>query len=332
MPTLLLSPHGTDLRSLRMFNDVPDGCLLDRWGREPGCLSPRVPYLLGSDQGFNELRYCHEVEPYSGVLCDICQDFGGPTTVALAEIFADLQAAENDGPDALSYAQAATSVYTARRRQFRAATRSHAQALDNYRRATVRGAPQGLPRTQALEAVRRSGQELNDAFRLEINIALKHSYVRSTMMTPAGTRVPDRVRDSPKITRLELRSLEQAATVSRFARFARWLGPGALVVDIGERIAHVRKVSDAGGDWHREVFVETGGFIISSPIGGMGTRLTILLTGETLLITRSPALAVATASAGVSATAHATEFADRLGKDAAGQFYDQIAHLLKHGS
>jgi hypothetical protein len=332
MPTLLLSPRGTDLHSLRMFNDIPDGCLLDRWGREPSSLSPRVPYLLGSDQGFDELRYCHEVEPYSGVLCDICQDFGGPTTVALAEIFADMQAADNDGPDALSYAQAATSVYAARRRQFLSAMRNHEQSLDNYRRATARGAPQGLPRAQALEAVQRSGQELNDAFRLEVNMALKRAYTRSTLVTPAGKRVPDRVRNSPKITRLELRSLEQAASVSRFARVARWLGPGALAVDIAERIAHVRTVYDAGGDWHREVFVETGGFVTSSAIGGMGTRLTIFLSGGTLLITRSPALAVATAGAGVAATAHATDTADRLGKDAAGQFYDQIAHLLKHGS
>jgi len=331
MPTLLLSPHGTDLRSLRMFNDIPDGCLLDRWGREPGSLSPRVPYLLGSDQGFDELRYCHEVEPYSGVLCDICQDFGGPTTVALAEIFADMQAAENDGPDALTYAQAATGVYNARRRQFLGAMRKHEQALDNYRRATARGAPQGLPRTQALEAVQRSGQELNDAFRLEVNMALKRSYTRSTMMTPAGKRVPDRVRDSAKITRLELRSLEQAASVSSFASVARRLGPAALGVDISKRIAHVRKVYDAGGDWHREVFVETTGFVMSSTVGGIGTRLTLFLTGETLLITRSPALTFAAATAGISATAQATDTADRLGKDAAGQLYDQIAHLLKRG-
>jgi len=329
MPTLLLSPHGTDLRSLRMFNDIPDGCLLDRWGREPGSLSPRVPYLLGSDQGFDELRYCHEVEPYSGVLCDICQDFGGPTTVALAEIFADMQAAENDGPDALTYAQAATGVYNARRRQFLGAMRKHEQALDNYRRATARGAPQGLPRTQALEAVRRSGRELNDAFRLEINMALKHSYARSTMMTPAGKRVPDRVRNSQKITRLELRSLEQAATVSRFARFATWLGPGLVVVDIARRADHVHDVYEEGGDWQREAFVEIGGFFVSAGAGALGSYMSVIVISGTAVAFRSPPLTVAVGAKAISGTAHFTDRGDHYGKWAAGKLYDQVAHLFK---
>lgn len=329
MPTLLLSPHGTDLHSLRMFNDIPDGCLLDRWGREPSSLSARVPYLLGSDQGFDELRYCHEVEPYSGVLCDICQDFGGPTTVALAEIFADMQAADNDGPDALTYAQAATGVYNARRHQFLAALRRHEQALNNYRRATARGAPQGLPRTQALEAVRRSGQELNDAFRLEIDMALKRSYTRSTMVTPAGKRVPDRVRNSQKITRLELRSLEQAATVSRFARGATWLGPGLMVVDVARRGEHVHDVFEAGGDWHREAFVEVLGLAGSGVGGYLGSLFSIGLIGGTVIVTRSPALTVAAAGAAVPVTAHAADFEDRTGKQLAGWIYDRMASLPK---
>ena len=329
MPTLLLSPHGTDLHSLRMFNDIPDGCLLDRWGREPSSLSPRVPYLLGSDQGFDELRYCHEVEPYSGVLCDICQDFGGPTTVALAEIFADMQAAENDGPDALSYAQAATSVYAARRRQFLSAMRKHEQALDNYRRATARGAPQGLPRTQALEAVRRSGQDLNDAFRLEINIALKHSYARSTMMTPAGRRVPDRVRNSPKITRLDLRSLTQAGHLGWFGKVANRLGPGLVVVEAIQRAEHVRAVHDAGGDWKREAFVAASGFL-GGALGGAlvtaGTAPVILVVGAG---TRSPAAVVVVSAQSVALVSQAAAFGDSVGQRGAGLLYDKVVELLE---
>ena len=327
MPTLLLSPHGTDLHSLRMFNDIPDGCLLDRWGREPSSLSPRVPYLLGSDQGFDELRYCHEVEPYSGVLCDICQDFGGPTTVALAEIFADMQAADNDGPDALSYAQAATGVYNARRHQFLAALRRHEQALDNDRHATARGAPQGSPRTQALEAVRRSGQELNTAFQLEVKSARQSAIPRSTMQTPGGKRVPDRVRNSLKITRLDLRSIQQAANVSMFARAAKILSPGLLVVDCARRISHVRVVGDAGGNWHREAFAEAGGFVMSGIFGGASAGVSVVIIGETIIFLRSPALAVAAGTATMSATAHAMETGDRLGREAAGWLYDRIASL-----
>ena len=329
MPTLLLSPHGTDLHSLRMFNDIPDGCLLDRWGREPSSMSARVPYLLGSDYGFDETSYCRALEPSSGVLCDICQDFGGATTVALADIVADLLAARDDGPDALSYAQAATGVYAARRHQFLAALRRHEQALDNDRRATARGAPQGSPRTQALEAVRRSGQELNDAFRLELNMALKRSYTRSTMVTPSGGRVPDRVRDSQKVTRLELRSLEQAATVSRFARFATWLGPGLVVVDVARRGDHVHDVYEAGGDWHREAFVEVLGFAGSGVGGYLGSLFSMGLIGGAVIVTKSPALTVAAAGAAVPVTAHAADFGDRTGKQLAALIYDRMASLPK---
>jgi hypothetical protein len=91
MPTLLMCPHRSDLESLIRFHGVPEGSLLDRWGREPEWLSARVPYLLGSDYGHDELDYCRMLEPHGGLLCDMCQDFGSPATVALAELTSDFQ-------------------------------------------------------------------------------------------------------------------------------------------------------------------------------------------------------------------------------------------------
>ena len=150
------------------------------------------------------------------------------------------------------------------------------------------------------------------------------------MMTPAGKRVPDRVRDSPKITRLELRSLEQAAAVSRFARFATWLGPGLVVVDCAPRIVHVRDVYEAGGDWHREAFVEVLGFAGSGVGGYLGSLFSMGLIGGSVIVTRSPALTVAATGAAVRVTAHAADFGDRTGKQLAGWIYDRMASLPKH--
>ncbi|WP_018915436.1 hypothetical protein, partial [Thiomonas sp. FB-6] len=220
-------------------------------------------------------------------------------------------------------------VYAARRRQFLSAMRKHEQALDNYRRATARGAHQGLPRTQALEAVRRSGQELNTAFQLEVNSARQSAIPRSTMQTPGGKRVPDRVRNSLKITRLDLRSIQQAANVSMFARVAKILSPGLLVVDIAARGRHVHDMHKPGDDWHREVFVEIGGLLGSAGAGAAGSFLSIIVIGGTVFIFKSPALSVAVGTGAISATAHAIDGGDFYGKLVAGKIYDQVAHLMK---
>ncbi|MBU6441681.1 MAG: hypothetical protein KGS28_15760, partial [Betaproteobacteria bacterium] len=268
MPTLLMCPHRSDLRALVQFHGVPEGSLLDRWGREPDWLSARVPYLLGSDQGLDELDYCRMLEPHGGLLCDMCQDFGPAATVGLAELTVDLRSHAVDG---LSLAQAAADTYRGRMERFLEAMRQHQDAIDAYHRATRKGAPEGPPRAAARAALQRSGAELSHMFRQELALLTTNWFPRAMMLVSGKVLVPDRVRQQPKISRLDVRSKAQAWKLAELARYARYLSRGVLAIDLGRRIHNVHDVEQSGGDWYRQAFVEAGGFAAGA---GTGVALT----------------------------------------------------------
>lgn len=331
MPTLLISPHGTDLHTLRRFNDVPEGSVVDRWGREPRVLSPKEPYLLGSDDGRDESVYLSLLAHHAGPLCDLCQDFGGPTVVALADLVAEIQA-DHDGPDALSYAQAATGIYNGRRRQFQQALDRQQGALLDHYRATHGKAPKGVSPAQTREALLRSRQELNTAFRFEIDSALAHSHRRSRLYVPGRVSVPDRVRETRKVSRLDVSSLRQAGNLGRLGKISKRIAPGLLALDLGRRILHVREVRNAGGDWQREAFVESVGFAASANIGSRLTGASVLATGATAIATRSPSMTLVVGYGAVVVTPYAVDFTDEGAKAIAGLVYDKVAAFLRDRS
>ena len=272
MPTLLMCPNGSDLPSLTRFHDVPEGSLLDRWGREPRSLSPRVPYLLGSDHGGDELDYCRMLEPHGGLLCDMCQDFGGAATVGLAEISADLRSYLSRGESVVG---AAAGVYATRVARFAEAMERHQRAIEEHFRATHPGAPKTLSSRATREALLRSGAELSRMFRHELALVTKGWFPRSRMLVSGGAQVPDRVRHSPKISRLDVATRAVASKLVEWGHYARYLGRGLVVVDLGRRAQNVYEVQQSGGDWHRQAFVETGGF-------GAGLGTGVALTGVTM--------------------------------------------------
>ncbi|WP_018912964.1 hypothetical protein [Thiomonas sp. FB-6] len=244
MPTLLMCPYGSDVQSLRRWHDVPEGSLRDSWGLEPRLLSPKLPYLLGSDHGEDERDYCSTLAPYGGLLCDMCQDFGSPATVALAELTSDFQRYASTG---LAGGGSVADVYRKRVGRFLGAMRSHQEAIDAYHRATRRGAPEGPPRNAARAALQRTGDELNQMFRQELGQLTKTWSPRTTMLVSGRVVVPDRVRQKPKISRLDVRSRTEAWMLTKLGTSAKYLSRGFLVIDLGIRVQRVNAVSDSGG-------------------------------------------------------------------------------------
>lgn len=300
MPTLLMCPHRSDLQSLIRFHGVAEGSLLDRWGREPEWLSARVPYLLGSDYGHDELDYCRMLEPHGGLLCDMCQDFGGAATVALAELSVDLR---NHVLNGLSVAQAAADTYRGRMERFLEAMRQHQDAIDAYHRATRKGAPEGPPRAAARAALQRSGAELNSMFRQELALLTTNWFPRAMMLVSGKVLVPDRVRQIPKISRLDVRSKAQAWKLAELARYARYLSRGVLVIDLGRRIQNVYDVEQSGGDWRRQMAIEAAGFGGASIAGAASTLVGAGAIGAVAMLTPAgwALIVVGLAAAGMAA-------------------------------
>ena len=73
-------------------------------------------------------------------------------------------------------------------------------------------------------------------------------------------RVPDRVRHSRKLSRLDVASQAQASKLVELGRHAKYGNRGLLAIDLGRRGLNVHATHEDGGDWHRQAFVESAGF------------------------------------------------------------------------
>ncbi len=329
MPTLLMCPATAEVESLKRFHRVPDGALLDRWGQEPRMLAPGVPYLLGSDAGFDESLYLSELWPCGQLLCDMCQDFGCAATLGLADISFDLRRHASGG---LSFAGAMADVYQERIGRFSKAMEQHQQAIAAYHRATRPGAPKSLSKVAARDALLRSGAELRANFHHELERVTRNWYPRSTMLVSGSMRVPDRVRHSRKLSRLDVASKAQLSSLVKMARNAKYVGRGLVLIDLGRRGLNVKEVSDGGGDWQRQAFVETGGF-------GLAALAATVLTGaamtalETVVFATPVGWALIVAGLAVAGAAAVGALnISNLGENLAGQLYDQAVAFLRRGS
>ena len=321
MPTLLMCPGGAYASTLTDWDDVPEGSLRDRWGREPHRLSPRVPYLLGSDFGGDESGICGMLDPHGGLLCDLCQDFGGPTTVALAEISADLRRYASEG---LGAAGAVSDTYRARVARFAGAMQRHQEAVAAYHRATRAGAPGNPSRAAAREALQRSGAELNQQFHRELELSTRGWYPRSRMVVSGGAQVPDRVRNTPKLSRLDVRSQTQASALVQLAQGAKYVNRGVVVIDAGMRIQRVQETADSGEDWHRQAAIESAGFVGAVLGGSMGTAIGGAALGAVMAMTPAGWVVIVAGVAAAGITLTGTKTVGTAAELLVGGAYDSI--------
>lgn len=325
MPTLLMCPATADAESLKVFHRVPDGGLRDRWGQEPRVLAPGVPYLLGSDAGFDESLYCTELEPWGSLLCDICQDFGCAATLGLAEISSDLRRyASGEMP----WMAAAAGVYEERIGSFSTAMKRHQEAIVAYHGATRHGAPKNLSKVAARDELLRSGFDLRERFYHELHSVTRNWYPRPTMLVSGSMRVPDRVRHSPKLSRLDVASKAELSRLVELARHTKYVGRGLVAIDLGMRANRVQEAYEGGGDWHRQAFVEAAGFGFGF---GAGTVLTAA-TGSALelIVLATPAgwALIVGGLAAVGVVAVGSMAGSRLGELGSGRIYDDVVRLF----
>jgi hypothetical protein len=144
--------------------------------------------------------------------------------------------------------------------------------------------------------------------------------------------VPDRVRETRKVSRLDVSSLRQAGNLGRLGKISKRIAPGLVALDLGRRMWHVREVRNAGGDWQREAFVESAGFAVSSSVGFALTRASVFATGVTAITTRLPSLTLVVGSGAVIVTSDTEDAADKSAKESAGWIYDKVAAFLKDQS
>ena len=85
--------------------------------------------------------------------------------------------------------------------------------------------------------------------------------------------------------KLQLTDQIQSQKWVKFARYAKLLGNGLTAIEFGRGIGEVRTSYQSGGDWNRQLFIESFSFTMStvagSAVAGYGTAALMFLVAAT---------------------------------------------------
>jgi hypothetical protein len=212
--------------------------------------APNIPYLIGKD----DIGFTHSLlnqlssAPVAEDLTRLSTTFGGDEVVALSEITKKLQDYN------VGLLGATTSVYATRMDGFVGSVKSYQSALMNYRHAVRSHSPlkAGLKQKVVIAYEKMQRQFHNELQAVTAQVKSRHG---TPLTNPQrGINI---ARSSRKAAKLNLTSGVQAQNLVRFTKSAKLLGNGLAVIDFGSRVGNIHNSYKAGGDWERDMFIES---------------------------------------------------------------------------
>lgn len=288
---------------------------------KPSVAAANTPYMIGVDAASNKdiLRQL-SVAPVARELTSLSMSYGGENVVALAEMMATLKDYN------VGLIGASTSVYANRLGGFAGAVKKYQDALMAYREAiTSNTATKTAAKQKALAAF----QNLQFRFRHELNAV--NARVKSRRGTPlsSATRATNIARSSRSAAKLNVTSQAQANSLVKLTQHAKYLGNGLAVIDFTGRIGSVHTTYQSGGEWERELFVESSSFALSAVAGT--AAINVGGAALSLLVMATPVGWVGLVIGGVTVAgvAAATSMGvNKVVKENSGSWYDAIMKAI----
>lgn len=286
---------------------------------KPDALLAHTPYLLGtSSANSNAIISQLTPKPIARDLTHLSLTYGGDTTIALAQLTNKLYDYN------LAMMGASTSVYANRIGGFVESVQNYQNNLLAYRAALSKSSAERLLAKQKAQA---AFNKMQIQFNLELN-AVK-GQVKSNKGTPLtsfqrGSNIAD---SSRNIAKLNLSNQVQTHNLVKFTQHTKLLGNGLAVIDFGSRVGNIHSSYQAGGNWEREMFIESSSFIASAAIGSG-----VVKAGLGLLIVATPIGWVGIVVGGVAiagVTAVASMTVNNSIKANSGSWYDSLMNWME---
>jgi len=283
----------------------------------PSTLRPYRPYLYGQNlTATDESILCQMAPlPVSRELTNMSLSFGPENTLALAEISAKLQ--ENS----IGIMGASTSFYAGRMEGFGGAVKNYQAALLEYRDAVKSNS---TSKAAAKQKARAAFGRMQKGFQTELSIVTRRSRSLSRRGTPLTN--PNRginiARSSRNIVKLNVTSQIQASNLVKFSRQAKFLGNGLAVIDFGSRIGSIHNSYQSGGNWERDLFIESSSFAASASTG-----IAVVNAGLAIMMIATPVgwIGLIIGGLAVAGTAAVASIGmNSVFKDNSGSWYDAI--------
>jgi len=236
----------------------------------PSFIHAYKPYLLG-DPNSAVHGVLQQLAPasQSRELTHIGLSFGDDNTVAFANITERLRT------DGVAWLNSSTGQYTKRMDSFARAARNYQLALMKFRDAARSSAPTAA-RAVAKQQAQVAYSALQTEFHREIGLVTKN--IRARRGTPIDNfnRAINIANSSRSITKLQVADQMQAHNLVRFSKYAKFLGNGMALIDFGSRVGNIHNTYREGGNWQRELFIESSSFAALGVLG-IGTTVAINL-------------------------------------------------------
>jgi len=289
---------------------------------KPDSISAFTPYVLGQELSVQDSQSISALSApkVANNLTNLSLSFGGDNTVALAEVTKKLQEYN------VGLMGASTSVYANRLGGFAGAVKEYQDALMSYRGAiNSNAASKAVAKQKAFKAF----QNLQIRFKHELNTI--NAGVKALRGTPlsSATRATNIARSSRNVAKLNVTSQAQANNLVKFTQHAKFLGNGLAVIDFTSRVGNIHNSYKAGGEWERDLFIESSSFAASAGAGMVAVN--VGTAALTLLVAATPIGWVGLVAGGlaVAGTAAAVSIGvNSYTKENSGSTYDNIMKWL----
>ncbi len=289
---------------------------------KPSTVSAFTPYVLGQELSAFDAQVISTLSAptVANNLTNLSLSFGGDNAIALAEMTKKLQEYN------IGLMGTSTSVYANRLGGFAGAIKEYQDSLMAYRGAIKsNAASKALAKQKAFKAF----QNLQFRFKHELNAINANVKARRGTPLSSATRATNIAQSSRNVAKLNVTSQAQANNLVKFTQHTKFLGNGLAVIDFTSRVGSVHNEYKAGGEWERELFIESSSFALSAGAGILAVNAGTAALG--LLMVATPIgwvglIVGGVVVAGAAATASIT--ANNIVKGKSGGLYDQIMRRL----
>ena len=243
---------------------------------KPTMAAANTPYMISNDHSGANRSILSQLSPFpvAKELTNLSLSYGGDNVVALAEITAKLK---NHN---IGLMGASASVYANRIGGFAGSVKDYQAALMEYRQAVTSNSPMKAAIKQKAHT---AFQKMQSQFSNELKaVSGQVKARRGTSLTNAD-RATNIAKSSRNVANLNVTSQVQANNLVKLSKQVKFLGNGLAVIDFGGRVGNIHGSYQAGGNWERDMFIESSSFAASAIAGSLAVK-----TGLAILMVATP--------------------------------------------
>jgi hypothetical protein len=225
--------------------------------QKPTMAAANTPYIISNGNAGSNPSILSQLSPMpvAKELTNLSLSYGGDNVVALAEITAKLKEYN------IGLMGASTSVYANRIGGFAGSVKSYQAALMEYRQAVKSNSRM---KAAVKQKAHTAFQKMQLQFRNELKVVSGRVKARRGTPLTNVDRATNIARSSRNVAKLNVTSQIQANNLVKLSKHAKFLGNGLAVIDFGGRVGNIHNSYQAGGNWERDMFIESSSFAASA--------------------------------------------------------------------